>query len=142
MARRSASAAPHSSPGIRARKGVVVAPARYLSVKGVGCNGGGKAMQIYVVMRRNSWRSPEALAEAEGRARVVTDETMNGDLQAIRSYVIEEESGLLGMISIYQATGPEAIRMHAERAILLADEIIPVASTVVELPDPHPRREP
>jgi len=41
-------------------------------------------------------------------------------------------------VCIYQASSPEAIREHASRAELAADEIIPVADTVIVRPDPAP----
>jgi len=50
--------------------------------------------------------------------------------------VIAEEDGTLGSICIYQATSPEAIRRHAERVGMPADDIQTVADTVVIRPDP------
>lgn len=50
--------------------------------------------------------------------------------------MIAEEDGTLGTICIYQATSPQAIRDHAHRVGMPADEIIPVADTVVIRPDP------
>jgi len=93
-------------------------------------------VKTYIVMRRNSWRSHEVLAEASTRAESVSAEEMADDICEIRSYVVEEDGGLLGMISIYQATSEDAIRKHASHAGLLADEILPVADTLVVRPDP------
>jgi hypothetical protein len=42
----------------------------------------------------------------------------------------------VGTVCIYQASSPEAIREHASRAGLAADEIIPVGDTVVVREDP------
>jgi hypothetical protein len=39
-------------------------------------------------------------------------------------------------VCIYEASSPEAIREHASRAGLPADEIIPIADVVVVRPDP------
>jgi hypothetical protein len=50
--------------------------------------------------------------------------------------VIAEEDGTLGTICIYQATSFQAIRDHAHRVGMPADEIIPVSDTVVIRPDP------
>jgi hypothetical protein len=36
------------------------------------------------------------------------------------------------------ASSPEAVREHAQRAGLPADEVIPVADTVIVRPDPTP----
>ena len=42
----------------------------------------------------------------------------------------------MGTVCIYEASSPEAIREHASRAALAADEIIEVADTVIVRPDP------
>ncbi len=44
----------------------------------------------------------------------------------------------MGTVCIYEGTSPEAIREHASRADLPADEIIAVADTVIVRPDPVP----
>jgi hypothetical protein len=41
-------------------------------------------------------------------------------------------------VCIYEASSPEAIREHAQRAGLPVNEIIPVADTVVVRKDPEP----
>jgi thiamine biosynthesis protein ThiC len=94
-------------------------------------------MNTYVIIRRSGWRSPEELQEAAGRSKTVGDEQMSDDIRWIRSYVLQEEGGMVGTVCIYQATSPEAIREHASRADLPVDEIIPVADTVVVRPDPE-----
>ncbi len=63
---------------------------------------------------------------------------MSDDIRWIRSYVLEEDGGQVGTVCIYQASSPEAIREHASRADLPADEIIAVADTVLVRPDPEP----
>jgi len=93
-------------------------------------------MNTYAILRRSGWRSPEDLEKAAGRSRQVGDEEMSDDIRWIRSYVLEEDGGSVGTVCIYQATSPEAIREHASRADLPADEIIPVADTVLVRPDP------
>ena len=94
-------------------------------------------MQTYVILRRNGWRSGEELEQAGERSKQAGDE-MSDDIRWIRSYVLDEGAGPVGTVCIYQATSPEAIREHAQRADLPADEIIPVADTVVVRPDPEP----
>jgi hypothetical protein len=89
-----------------------------------------------VILRRSGWKSGGELEEAAGRSRQVGDDEMSDDIRWIRSYVLEEDSGSLGTVCIYQASSPEAIREHAERAGLPIDEIIPVADTVIVRPDP------
>ena len=95
-------------------------------------------MQTYVILRRSGWKSPEELQEAAARSKRVGDEEMSDDIRWIRSYVVSEPDGRVGTVCIYQASSPEAIREHASRADLAADEIIPVADTVVVRPDPQP----
>lgn len=95
-------------------------------------------MNTYVILRRGAWSSPEELGVAAERSRAVGDEQMSDDIRWIRSYVLEEPDGRVGTVCIYEASGPQAIREHASRAELAADEIIPVADTVVVRPDPAP----
>jgi hypothetical protein len=95
-------------------------------------------MQTYLILRRDGWRTPEDLDAAAARSTRVGDEEMSEDVRWIRSYVLDEGSGSVGTVCIYQATSPEAIRRHAERAELPVDEIVGVADTVVVRPDPAP----
>jgi hypothetical protein len=95
-------------------------------------------MQTYVILRRGGWRSPEELQEAAERSRRVGDEEMSDDIRWIRSYVMPESDGGLGTVCIYQASSPEKIREHADRAGLPVTEIVPVADTVLVRPDPEP----
>jgi thiamine biosynthesis protein ThiC len=94
-------------------------------------------MDTYVILRRSGWRSPEDLQAAAARSSKVGDEEMSDDIRWIRSYVLEEDGGSVGTVCIYQASSPEAIREHASRADLPADEIIAVADTVLVRPDPE-----
>jgi hypothetical protein len=95
-------------------------------------------MQLYVILRRNGWRSPDDLGEAAQRSTRVGNEDMPEDVRWIRSYVLDEGAGTVGTVCIYEATSPEAIRKHAQLADLPVDEIIPVADTVIVRPDPQP----
>jgi len=95
-------------------------------------------MNTYVILRRGAWASPDELGQAAERSRAVGDEEMSDDIRWIRSYVLEEGGGSVGTVCIYQATSPEAIREHAQRADLPVDEIIPVVDTVLVRPDPEP----
>lgn len=94
-------------------------------------------MDTYVILRRSGWRSPEDLQAAAARSKKVGDEEMSDDIRWIRSYVLQEDGGSVGTVCIYQASSPEAIREHASRADLPADEIIAVADTVLVRPDPE-----
>jgi uncharacterized protein DUF4242 len=93
-------------------------------------------MNTYVILRRGGWRSPEDLQAAAERSTKVGDGEMSNDIRWIRSYVLDEGDGAVGTVCVYQASSPEAIREHAERADLPVDEIIPVADTVLVRPDP------
>jgi uncharacterized protein DUF4242 len=94
-------------------------------------------MDTYVILRRSGWRSGKELEEAAARSRQVGDEQMSDDVRWIRSYVLDEGGGSVGTVCVYQATSPEAIREHANRADLPVDEVIAVADTVLVRPDPE-----
>jgi uncharacterized protein DUF4242 len=95
-------------------------------------------MALYAIIRREGWTSGDALKEAAARSTAVGDNEMSDDIRWIRSYVLAEESGSLGTVCIYEASSPETIREHAERADLPVTEIIPIADTVVVREDPVP----
>ena len=92
-------------------------------------------METYVIFRRNGWGTTDELQEAAARS-TAEGERMGEDVRWIRSYVIAERDGTLGTICIYQATSPEAVRRHADRADLPVDEIVQVADTVIVRADP------
>ena len=94
-------------------------------------------MDTYVIRRRNGWKTPGELQEAAAKSRRVGDEEMSDDIRWIRSYVVHEDGGALGTVCIYQATSPEAIRDHAGRVGMPADEVELVADTVLVRPDPE-----
>ena len=95
-------------------------------------------MKTYVILRRDGWRSGPELEAAAAKSTAVGDDEMSDDIRWIRSYVLGEESGSLGTVCVYQASSPEKIREHAERAGLPVDEIIEVADTVIVREDPAP----
>jgi sporulation protein YlmC with PRC-barrel domain len=95
-------------------------------------------MELYGIMRRDGWKSGEELQEAAARSMKVGDEEMPDQVRWIRSYVIAEPSGAVGTFCVYEASSPEAIREHAERADLPVDEIVKIADTVIVRPDPAP----
>ncbi|HEY6695697.1 MAG TPA: DUF4242 domain-containing protein [Solirubrobacteraceae bacterium] len=92
-------------------------------------------MQMYVILRRHGWATGADLEAAAARSTAEGDK-MSDDIRWIRSYVTAETDGSVGTVCIYQASSPEAIREHAGRADLPADEIIAVADTVIVRPDP------
>ena len=93
-------------------------------------------MDLYVILRRDGWRSAEELQEAAARS-TAEGEKMPDDIAWIRSYVLEEGNGL-GTVCIYQASSPEAVHAHAAAAGLPVSEVIKVVDTVLVRPDPTP----
>ena len=93
-------------------------------------------MNQYAILRRSGWRSGGDLEQAAARSTQVGDEEMSADIRWIRSYVLDEGAGTVGTVCIYEASSPEAIREHAQRADLPVDEIIPIADTVIVREDP------
>ena len=93
-------------------------------------------MQLYAILRRDGFEDGPDLQAAAARSTKVADEEMPDKVRWIRSYVLSEESGKVGTLCIYEATDADAIREHAARASLPADEIISIAETVVVRPDP------
>lgn len=92
-------------------------------------------MQLYGIRRRSAWADAAELETAGGRSLDEGNKDDSG-VRWIRSYVLQEDDGRLGSYCIYEATGPDAIRRHAEASGFSADEIHQVADTVVIRPDP------
>lgn len=93
-------------------------------------------LKLYAIRRLHAWTSPEELEQVAARSKQVADDEFQADIRWIRSYVIAEEDGSLGTICIYQASSPEAIRKHAHRVGMPADQILEIADTVIIRPDP------
>jgi Nickel responsive protein SCO4226-like len=94
-------------------------------------------MNTYVIRRKGNWSNPEELKATAAVSARVGNEEMPDRVKWIRSYVVEESDGRLGTVCIYQGTDVEAVREHARRAGMTADEIIPVGDTVVIREDPE-----
>jgi len=92
-------------------------------------------MQLYVIQRRNAWPTADDLKAAAERSTTEGDKSDSG-VRWIRSYVVTETSGELGTFCLYEADSPEDIRAHAAASVMPADEIVPVADTVIVRPDP------
>jgi len=93
-------------------------------------------MQTYVILRRSGWSSGDDLQEAAGRSKRVADEEMSDDVRWIRSYVVQEDSGKLGTVCIYEGTSIGKVREQADRTGMPADEVTLIADTVIVRPDP------
>ena len=92
-------------------------------------------MDLYVIRRRSNWDGPADL-EATAAKSSAEGEKMSDQVRWIRSYVVEEDDGKLGTVCIYEAVSPEAIHTHAGNTGMSADEITPVADTVIVREDP------
>jgi hypothetical protein len=94
-------------------------------------------MQLYAIRRRDFWATPEELQATATKSAQVGDE-MADEVRWIRTYVVQEASGKLGTVCIYEGVSPEKVREQAERTGMPADEITLVADTVIVRPDPVP----
>jgi hypothetical protein len=95
-------------------------------------------MQLFMIRRRTAWKTPEELSAAgERSAQVATDEFPD-DIRWIRSYVVSEDDGVLGSVCIYEASSEQAVRDHAGKVGMPADEVLAIADTVIVRPDPEP----
>jgi hypothetical protein len=90
---------------------------------------------LYVVPRTRAWLSEEELAAATDCLPAV-NAALAGDVHWIRSYFVEEDDGTFSAYCVYEASGPEALRRHAEAMRLPTDAIKPVAKTIVAAADP------
>ena len=94
-------------------------------------------MQLFAILRRNGWRTPEDLEAAAERSTAEGNKRPD-EVRWIRSYVLEEPNGGLGTVCIYEAASADAVRSHASAADLPVDEVVPVADTVIVREDPAP----
>jgi len=93
-------------------------------------------MKTYAIRRKRAWGSPEEAQEIGARSKEIAEAEFPSDIRWIRSYMVIEEDGTIGTICIYEASSPEAIREHASRVGMPADEIYDLADLVVIRPDP------
>ena len=94
-------------------------------------------MKTFVIRRRNGWKNAQELETAAGVSARVGNEEMPDKVRWIRSYVVSEEDGTLGTACIYQGVNADAVREHAQRAGLPANEITEVVNTVIVRQDPE-----
>lgn len=93
-------------------------------------------MNQYMIRRRTAWASPAELETAAKRSTEVAESDFPDSIRWIRSYVVDEGDGRLGTVCIYEASDVDAVREHASRVGMPADEVLPIADTVVVRPDP------
>jgi hypothetical protein len=95
-------------------------------------------MDLFYIRRRDGWKSADELGAAAERSKEVAQSDFPEEIAWIRSYVIQEPSGELGTVCIYQAASEDAVRKHADKVGMPADEVLPIADTVIVRPDPEP----
>lgn len=93
---------------------------------------------VYLIRRRSFWHAAADLDHSAERSRRVGEEEMARQVIWLRSYAVREDDGTLGAMCIYQAVDPEALRQHAARVGMPADEITPVIGRVVFRAQPQP----
>ncbi len=93
-------------------------------------------MKTFVIRRRSNWNDASELEITAGVSARVGNEEMPDRVRWIRSYVVSEPDGKLGTVCIYQGVDEAAIREHARRVGMSADEVTPVEETVVVRDDP------
>ena len=94
-------------------------------------------MQLFMIRRRTAWKTPEELGATAERSKQVAEDDYPDDIRWIRSYVIEEQDGSLGTVCIYEGSSEDAVRRHADDVEMPADEVRPIADTVIVRPDPE-----
>ena len=93
-------------------------------------------METFVILRRQGWNSTAEFEEFAGRSAAEL-ERLAGDVKWIRTYVLKEDDGTMGTVCIFQAN-EDALRQYAAVPELRVSEILHVAGTFVENPDPAP----
>jgi len=93
-------------------------------------------MKLFAIRRRSAWADTKELEAIAPKSAKIGDEEMSDRIRWIRSYVVNESDGRIGTVCIYQAADEAAIRDHAARVGMPADEIEAIADTVVVRPDP------
>lgn len=93
-------------------------------------------MQTFAIRRKSNWKDAAELGITAGVSARVGNEEMPDQVRWIRSYVVRENDGRLGTVCIYQGVDEAAIREHARRVCMSADEIVAIEDTVIVREDP------
>jgi hypothetical protein len=93
-------------------------------------------MHLYMIRRQTAWASPAELEAAAKRSTEVAESDFPDSIRWIRSYVVDEGDSRLGTVCIYEASDPDAVREHAGKVGMPADEVLSIVDTVVVRPDP------
>jgi hypothetical protein len=96
----------------------------------------GIEMNTFIIRRKSNWANAQELEASARLSARVGNEEMADRVRWIRSYVVKEDDGRLGTVCVYQGNDEQAVREHADRARMTADEVIPVEDTVIVREDP------
>jgi hypothetical protein len=86
---------------------------------------------VYLIRRRSFWSTAADLDRSAELSHRVGDEEMAREVSWLRSYAVREDDGTLGAMCLYQGVDPQALRVHAARVGMPADEITPVIGRIV-----------
>jgi len=86
---------------------------------------------VYLIRRRNVWRTPLEFDLSAASFRRMAEEEIDPQVSWLRSYAIREIDGMLGSICLFQSVDPSALLDHAVRTGMPADEITPVIGRIV-----------
>lgn len=95
---------------------------------------------VFLVRRRNVWPNAAELGRSAVVSQRIGDEEMAAMVRWLRSYSVREDDGTLGSVCLHQAVDAEALRDHAARVGIAADEITPVIGRIVFRADVDRRR--
>jgi hypothetical protein len=92
-------------------------------------------MATFLVLRRHAWKTSAELDAVAARVKSMARDDA-GVLRWIRSYVVTEDDGTLGTVSVYDAADISAVHEYAAHAGLPPGEVLEVTDTVVIRADP------
>jgi len=97
---------------------------------------------VYLIRRRKFWRGAAEFERSAAVSRRIGDQEMARDVSWLHSHAVHESDGTLGTVCLDQAVSPAALREHARRCAMPADEIVPVLGRIVYRDDPRLQRSP
>ena len=93
------------------------------------------AANLYQIRRPHHWACAADLQAAAAVSRRVGDTEMADKVSWIRTYVVQESDGTLGTVCLYQGVDAQALRDHAARVGMPAEDIAAVVACVVQRED-------
>jgi len=86
---------------------------------------------VYLIRRRSFWKTAAELEKSAAISRRIGDQEMAHEVSWLHTYAVTEGDGTVGTVCLYQAVDQEALRKHAARVGMPADEIVPVMGRIV-----------